>query len=228
MTISEKRKEYLIKNRVHIKECRKKYAQLDKEKERKRKWYIEHPNRNKEYYEKNREVLLKKAKTYHLENREERNKQSMKWKNEHPDYGKNYRKEHCKEILERMKLWTRIKIKTDMKFNINQRVRSEVNRSLKGNKNGRHWETLVGYTLADLVKHLKKTIPKGYTWAECHIDHIIPISAFNYDKPENPDFKKCWALFNLRLLPIKENLTKGSKLDKPFQPSLKISIVEGV
>ncbi len=98
---------------------------------------------------------------------------------------------------------------------------------LKGNKNGRHWEDLVGYNLEKLKTHLENTMPEGYTWQDfmngkLHIDHIIPISAFNFDKPEHIDFRKCWNLNNLRLLPAKDNLSKNDKLGKSFQPSLKL------
>ena len=93
--------------------------------------------------------------------------------------------------------------------------------------NRRNWENLVDYTLDNLIKHLKKTMPEGYTWddylnGKLHIDHKIPISVFNFDKPEHIDFKRCWGLKNLRLLSAKENLIKGAKLSRPFQPALQI------
>lgn len=117
--------------------------------------------------------------------------------------------------------------KTDLKFNLKGKMGTAICYSLKGNKKGRHWENLVGYKLKDLIKHLKKTMPEGYNWRDylegkLHIDHIIPISAFNYEKPEHTDFKRCWSLNNLRLLTVRENLIKHNKLTKPFQPSLKI------
>lgn len=37
---------------------------------------------------------------------------------------------------------------------------------------------------------------------------------------DNVDFKRCWALKNLQLLPASENVLKGARLDRPFQPSL--------
>lgn len=100
-------------------------------------------------------------------------------------------------------------------------------KALKGNKAGRHWEDLVGYKLNDLIKRLKNTMPKDYCWQDfmegrLHIDHIIPKSAFNYTNTEHIDFKRCWSLDNLRLLPAKENLIKHNKLYKPFQPALAI------
>jgi 5-methylcytosine-specific restriction endonuclease McrA len=99
--------------------------------------------------------------------------------------------------------------------------------SLKGNKAGRRWEPLAGYTLSDLIKRLNKTMPEGYTWQDyltgkLQVDHIIPRSVFNFTRPEHTDFKRCWALNNLRLLPARENSIKSNHLKKPFQPALKI------
>jgi hypothetical protein len=96
--------------------------------------------------------------------------------------------------------------------------------SLKGNKSGNHWETLVNYTVTDLRKHLEKQFNDGMTWdnyGKWHIDHITPVSAFNFDKPSDMDFKRCWALSNLRPLWAKENHQKINKIIKPFQPSIK-------
>jgi len=53
-----------------------------------------------------------------------------------------------------------------------------------------------------------------------HIDHKTPIAAFNFEKPEDEDFKKCWALENLQPLWAKENMKKHKKLVKPVQQSL--------
>ena len=104
-------------------------------------------------------------------------------------------------------------------------MRRAITESLKGKKAGRRWEDLVGYTLNDLFKRLKSTMPEGYTWQDylkgkLHIDHIIPKSVFNFTKPEHPDFLKCWALENLRLLPERENIIKSNHLTRPFQPAL--------
>jgi len=117
--------------------------------------------------------------------------------------------------------------KNNLKANPNHKISGEILKSIKRNKDGWHWENLVGYSLNDLIKQLKKTMPKGYTWKDymqgkLHVDHKIPISAFNYDNPKHIDFKRCWALNNLRLLPAKENLTKRNRLYKPFQPALKL------
>ena len=150
-------------------------------------------------------------------------------------WGKMKKQNHNNRISELVELVNKVypknyvesKYKTDLKFNLNQKMNSAIGNSLKGNKKGHKWESIVNYTLDDLFKHLKKTMPKGYTWQDflegkLHIEHITPISAFNFTKPEHINFKRCWALKNLRLLPAKENMIKGSKLSKPFQPALSI------
>ena len=109
---------------------------------------------------------------------------------------------------------------------LNDRMSSGIRASLKSNKNGRSWESIVGYTLDSLIKRLKATIPDGYTWndymngAKLHIDHIVPISVHNFKSYKDTDFKRCWSLKNLQLLPAKDNIAKSNKLVKPFQMSL--------
>lgn len=138
-------------------------------------------------------------------------------------------KKNPEKIREMKRQQSNRRRKTDLKYVISKNTSRAIRLSLgKSVKAGRHWEDLVGYTLSDLKKRLQKTLPKNYTWqdyvnGELHIDHIIPISAFHFSKPEHPDFKKCWSLSNLQLLPAKENLIKSDKLEKPFQPTLKIS-----
>jgi len=65
-----------------------------------------------------------------------------------------------------------------------------------------------------------------------HIDHIIPISHFSYSSPTDPDFKRCWALSNLKPrwatteIAVNHdskqvgNLNKKDTILKPVQPTL--------
>lgn len=150
---------------------------------------------------------------------------------------KERRKLYLKTYLQRPIVKERLnkrlveKRKTDIKYKLNNNMSRAVGKSLKGKKNGRKWLSLVSYTLNDLIKRLKNTVPKGYTWDDyivknhiLHIDHIIPVSAHNFKTPNDEDFKRCWALKNLQLLPAKENMSKGAKLTKHFQPSLRMAL----
>ena len=178
---------------------------------------------SKEYYIKNKERIKNYHIKWQINNPKKCREYSKKYREKNPEY---YEK-HKEEIKKNSQLLKNIKYKTNPKFNINDKMKRAINISLKGNKNGRHWETLIGYTCNDLIKRLKKTMPQGYTWqdfmkGELHIDHKIPKSVFNFTKPEHIDFKRCWALENLQLLPARENLIKQDKLSKPFQPALAI------
>jgi 5-methylcytosine-specific restriction endonuclease McrA len=93
-------------------------------------------------------------------------------------------------------------------------------------KDNKHWETFVPYTLEKLWIHLDKRLKPEMTWDNYgtywEVDHIIPITAFNFKLPTDIDFKKCWALKNLQPLEKTENRRKSNKLKRPFQPSLTI------
>ena len=140
---------------------------------------------------------------------------------------KRYRKKNSSKRNEYQRKWKNERYITDLKYNLNCRMGVLIWQTLKANKNDHHWKALIDYTLDELIKYLQKTIPIGYTWQDylqgkLHIDHIVPKSVFNYTNPEHIDFKRCWALSNLRLLPAEENMKKNNKLTKPFQPALQI------
>jgi hypothetical protein len=193
---------------------------------------------DKEYREKNKEYIKKCRKEYREKNKDKIAEYNKKWREQHPEYYKKWFTENKERFRQYRKVWdsnnrehrkmiNKRRIKIDLKFNLNHKMSRDIYKALKKSKAGRRWEDLIGYTVKDLIKHLKKTMPKGYSWADyikgkLHIDHIIPKSAFNYTKPEHIDFKRCWALENLQLLPAEENMKKKNKIIKPFQPALKI------
>jgi hypothetical protein len=86
--------------------------------------------------------------------------------------------------------------------------------ALKAAKAGRKWETVVGYTLADLTAHLERQFDRRMTWAnmgEWEVDHIRPRCSFDLSDPAQ--FLECWALTNLRPLWSVENRAKsGNRL----------------
>lgn len=185
-------------------------------------------------------------KRYYINNRDETLKRSIQWAKDNPEKRKKYLREyqelHKEEQTEYKKQWhidNRDRMreinrkhrarrrKTDIKYNLSRKMSNAIWKSLRGNKNNKHWKSFLDYSIDDLIKRLKSTMSEGYDWQDymkgnLHIDHIIPISAFNYTKGEHINFKHCWALDNLRLLPAKKNLSKNKKLTKPFQPALKL------
>lgn len=165
---------------------------------------------------------------------------SRLWRKNNPEKAKEkdnrYHKANSEKIKEKSRLWRKAnpekcneysrKRKSNLKGNLSFRIGDAIRTSLHGNKNGHHWESLVGYSTDQLRERLEKQFIDGMTWdnkGEWHIDHIIPISKFNFEKPEDLDFKRCWALSNLQPLWAIDNHKKHAKIIKPFQPSLLIS-----
>lgn len=73
--------------------------------------------------------------------------------------------------------------RNNFKYRIRNVISPALCRSLKGNKNGRHWEDLVGYTRQELKQHLETLFTEGMSWDNYgkfgwHIDHILPLSFF--------------------------------------------------
>jgi len=164
------------------------------------------------YYKKNKKKMRENNKEWKKNNPEKVKGNYKKWQEDNPEYMSQYMKN---------------KYMTNLNFNLSQKIRKLICKSLRCNKVDRYWEDLIGYKLSDLFKHLQKTMPLNYDWKDflqgkLQIDHIIPISAFNFNKPEDYDFQQCWSLKNLRLLPAKENRMKYNKIIRPFQPALKI------
>lgn len=84
-------------------------------------------------------------------------------------------------------------------------------RALGKSKAGWSWEKLVGYDLVTLRAHLERQFTKGMTWqnfGQWHVDHILPRASFQFASAEDPEFKACWSLTNLRPLWADDNLRK--------------------
>lgn len=163
--------------------------------------------------------------------RECSNKMTAHWRATHRErvsiYFKEYRQknpEKCRLVMMSGKSKKRKTPSGKLSHNISVLIWQ----CLKRNKNKWHWEILVGYTLNQLKTHLEKQFNSSMSWDNYgpywHIDHIIPIAAFNFTGPEDIDFKKCWALSNLRPLEALKNVKKCARLGKPFQPSLAFKI----
>ncbi len=158
-----------------------------------------------------REKYPDKAGEWARKNPERANANSQRYRREHPEWWQAWNAQYNGTQASLLR----------------HRMSAEMRYCLKKGKNGKTWESLVGYTLDDLHRRLTKTMPEGYTWTDfnkLHIDHIIPITAFNIEDENSLDFHRCWNLKNLRLLPAKENLMKHNNLDAPFQPSLAIGV----
>ena len=199
--------------------------------------------RSKQYYEANKELVSEKNKQWAQNNRERKNEinrkyyqnhkeqknlSAVQWQRENKDKLREIKKREHQKNRERYKLYhneyTKNQYKNNPSYRVKINISSAINSSLHGRKNHRTWPLLVGYSVNDLMKHLENKFKDGMTWCNYgrvwHIDHIIPISAFNIESYDSFDFKRCWNLQNLQPLFASENLRKHNKLNQPFQPCL--------
>ena len=188
------------------------------------------------YQVENKDKLKIKQKFYHAKNKNKLKIKQRIYRAENKDRIKSYHKIYRAENKDKLNAKIKIRRKTDIKYKLNKNISTAIWFSLKkGNsKKGKSWKDIVPYTLNGLIKRLKKTLPKGYTWddyingrTDLHVDHKIPVSVHNFKSYKDTDFQRCWALKNLQLLPAKENIIKSNSLEKHFQPSLLLELKEG-
>ena len=185
-------------------EHNKKHRQENPEqtREAERKWRLANP-----------EKVREKSRKHLLANPEKYRAASLRW-------AMDNREKRRKSIRKADR-----KRRQNPKIRLSEAVSAGIAYSLSNGsgKNGSHWEELVGYTVQELMQHLEQRFQPGMSWANYggwHIDHKIPISVFNFTKPEDIAFGRCWGLPNLQPLWAKENMSKHNKIDKHFQPCL--------
>jgi len=216
---NEYSKKYYQNNKEKLSINHKIYYKNNKEKikEHSKLYRKNHKAKLKEYYKeygkKNADKIKKTKREYRKNNKDKRNIHMREYYKNNNDKMREYHREYQR------------KRHKDPTIRLNHNITRAINKSLKGNKNGHHWEDLVGYTLEQLKKHLGKQFAEGMSWDNHSkdgwvIDHKIPISVFNFTKPEHEDFKRCWALANLQPMWAEKNFKKHAKIDKHFQPSL--------
>lgn len=167
----------------------------DKCKETKRKCYLKQLDKNREY-----------AKTYQRNrSKEERDRDRAKWKKLNPTKVKEqYTRANRKRT-------------TILENRLSHAFGSGMYHALKLGKAGRHWESLVGYTISQLKQHLESKFLPGMSWNNYgkygwHIDHIIPVDFFEFKDYTDVEFQYCWSLGNLQPMWAADNIRKSNKL----------------
>jgi hypothetical protein len=88
-------------------------------------------------------------------------------------------------------------------------------RALKTGKGGKSVLDYLPFTIDDLKRHLEAQFDPWMSWenyGEWHLDHIKPRCLFRYSSMDDPIFRECWALSNLRPLRSVDNCKKGANV----------------
>lgn len=152
----------------------------------------------------------------------------------HPGYkkaiDKTYYEINKDKIIKRQNKNESIRRKTDLSFRLRKNLSRAIRFNLKKNFSSKNRSSCLlhlEYTMLELKNHLEKQFepwmtwnnygrfdPNSWddnessTWTWC-IDHIIPQSDLPFQSMTDDNFKKCWALGNLRPLSSKQNHIDG-------------------
>lgn len=222
----EWKKEWTKINKEKIIKIQQKHYQNNKEiiKARSKQYELNNIKKvkigQKRLYQKNKEKIKANSKKRYEEKKEEILIQN-----------KEYRKKNKLKIREDKRTYTNKRLKEDVQFKLRSSMSNAIFCALKNrnlSKNNKSFLHNVDYTIGELKQHLESLFEPWMTWDKWgkydsktwddndpttwkwQIDHIIPQIDFIYSSIEDEEFKKCWALSNLRPYSAKLNIIEGT------------------
>jgi len=195
--------------RAECKDCEKLYRKINSKRRQEYK---------KSYYEDNKTQI----KEYQKNNQEEIRKYKQEW---------------CKKNTEKSKIHRRAylndRYKSDPLFRLHRIVSKATYESLRKIDSSKNNQSVLKFlpfeSWAKLKNHIEKQFEPWMTWDNqgkydpktwndndqstwtWQLDHIIPQSRFKYSSMNDEEFRKCWALDNLRPYPSKHNVTEKDR-----------------
>lgn len=143
---------------------------------------------------------------------------------------KEYRLKNKEIINYKFNEYIKIRKQTDPSFKLRKNMSTIISQTLNknnGSKNNKSCFLFLNYSEYDLKQHIESLFEPWMTWQNYgkynkttwndqdqstwtwNIDHIIPQSDLPYSNMEDENFKKIWALDNLRPLNAKQNVLEG-------------------
>jgi hypothetical protein len=195
-------KEYRAANKERLQDLNKSWrlANNDKMKEYSQEYYSQHKDslnlKCRENYALNRAARLQYRKNYVESHKDAVRSARREW-------GLKNREYCAAKARERHK----IKYRTDEVYNIITRLRARLRLAVKEKSSSTR--TLTGCSWDSLIGHLKRTTENDQCdIRQYHVDHILPVNAFDMSNPWHQEL--CFHYSNLQLLLPSENLKKSS------------------
>ena len=209
---AKKRENYLLKTPEEKKIKSDKSVEWNKNNPEKRKVIVNnyHENHKEEesiYYENNKEYIINRNKKWYLLNKTEINKKSSKRRKNNP----------------------MLKIKHVVSVLIRHALKAS-----NGSKACKSCFKHLPYTAEELKNYIESLFEPWMTWKNhgvynpktwddndsstwtWQLGHIVPQSELIYTSMEEDNFKKCWALSNLKPQSAKENILDGTRLKRKY------------
>ena len=165
--------------------------------------------RSRQYNKINKEDRAKYNKRYNKINKEKIAKQRKQYVHTNKESLAKKQKQYQQVNRENINTYKRHRYATNVAYKAECRLRSRLNRTLKGNTKTDSTMDLVGCDRDQLVFHIESQFTNGMTWHGIHIDHIRPCASFDLSDPEQQ--RECFHYTNLQPLWAKDNLEKSDK-----------------
>ena len=151
---------------------------------------------NKAHRVANREHFVQKSREWYAKNTKRQSEYKKKWRKANPQY----QVKRCK---------------VDPCFRIARALRTRLYEVLKGKRKAGSAVDLLGCTIEELKKHLEDHFLPGMSWDNYsvdgwHIDHIVPLDAFDLTNLEQ--LTSACHYTNLQPLWAADNISKSNKL----------------
>lgn len=163
------------------------------------------------------------SKTYYKENKVRFEATRLRTKEYQRKYNSLYRKNNKEALavyraiygVTYMSTYVKKRMKEDIQFKLSFLLRGRLRDALKSNAKKGSAVRDLGCTIQELKQYLEAKFKPGMTWDNWslkgwHIDHIIPISAF--DLTDREQLLKACHYTNLQPLWAKDNLRKGNRI----------------
>ena len=182
--------------------------------------------RREQHYQENKDRILKENALKRYEKKEENSRSKARYYQENKEIIKEKKRiervEKRKEISDRRRKKDKERRASDPSFRFKTTLSSRIAGCLGGNKYGKKTNQILsflGYSVDDLKIHLEGQFQEGMSWdnygkpngnfhAGWALEHKEPVCSFSFSSIEDDDFRKCWALSNLRPMWALENSQK--------------------
>jgi hypothetical protein len=193
---------------------------------------------NKEYQNNyrrnNKSELLADKKIYYQNNRASIRFKQKEYRQQNIDTykmrDKKYYEENKDTIIFKKRAYKKKRREVDPIFSLRSSISRAIALMISSQARTKHRKSclkFLGYSVLELKNHLEKQFEPWMTWSNrgaysvdkwddndqstwtWQLDHIIPQSDLPYVSMEDDNFKKCWALTNLRPLNAKQNHLDG-------------------
>lgn len=119
----------------------------------------------------------------------------------HAMWMRNYRAQRTPEQRQAARDYENQKYRTNTHYRINAKAARRLRYMLveATNQNVRLWPS--GYFVSDLRRHIERQFRHRMSWdnyGKWHIDHIVPLDAFDIQEYGDDEFTMAWSLENLR------------------------------